>query len=54
MLQLRISKAKKLISSSGLSITDVCYTCGFSDPNYFARIFKKKVGCSPSEYKREG
>ena len=53
MLQLRISKAKKLIATSGLSITDICYTCGFSDPNYFARIFKKKMGCSPSAYKQE-
>lgn len=53
MLRLRIKKAAKLLSSSSMSITDVCYTCGFSDPNYFTRIFKKKTGRSPSSYKKE-
>ena len=52
MLQLRINKAKKLIESSSNTITDICYSCGFSDPNYFARVFKKKLGCSPSAYKQ--
>ena len=53
VLQLRINKASKLLSSSSMSVTDVCYTCGFSDPNYFARIFKKKTGISPSRFRPE-
>lgn len=53
MLQLRIKKAKNLLTSSGMSITEICYTCGFSDPNYFTRIFKKKTGSSPSFFRKE-
>ena len=51
ILGLRIKKAEKLLASSSASVTEVCYTCGFSDPNYFTRIFKKKVGKQPTQYR---
>jgi AraC-like DNA-binding protein len=51
ILGLRIKKAEKLLASSGMSVTEVCYTCGFSDPNYFSRIFKQRTGKQPSEYR---
>ncbi len=52
LLQCRIRRAVELLKSSNMSITDVCYTCGFSDPNYFSRIFKKKTGDVPSNYRK--
>ncbi|MGM9683855.1 MAG: helix-turn-helix domain-containing protein [Eubacteriales bacterium] len=51
IIQLRVKKAMSLLSSSSFSITDVCYMCGFSDPNYFTRVFKKKTGSLPSEFR---
>lgn len=51
ILVMRIRKAEKLLVSSSMSITDVCYTCGFSDPNYFTRVFKKKTGKKPTQYR---
>ena len=34
----------------GIRVSDVAYQCGFSDPKYFSRCFKKLVGMLPKEY----
>lgn len=47
---MRVKKAKELFNSTNLSIKEVCYMIGYKDPNYFSRIFKKRVGMTPSEY----
>ncbi len=46
---LRIKRAVKLLEL-GYNVSSVAYSCGFSDPQYFSRCFKKTMGCSPSEY----
>ena len=33
------------------SIKEICVEVGYSDPNYFSRIFKKYQGVTPTEYK---
>lgn len=51
---LRMEKAKELLSSSNvLSMKEICREAGYTDPNYFSRMFKKHEGFSPTEY-REG
>ncbi len=47
----RIEQAKQLLSSSRLSMKEICAQVGYADPNYFSRIFKKTVGVTPTEYK---
>lgn len=47
---LRVNKAKELLANSNLTVKEVCYMVGYKDPNYFSRIFKKKIGLTPSEY----
>lgn len=47
---LRVKKAKELLSSTNLTVKEVCFMVGYKDPNYFSRIFKKKIGMTPSEY----
>ncbi|MCR5508430.1 MAG: response regulator [Lachnospiraceae bacterium] len=51
LTSLRINKAKQLISGSDMSMKEICTAVGYSDPNYFSRIFKKNVGVTPTEYK---
>ena len=53
LTSLRIAKAKELLHGTEVSIKEVCSEVGYSDPNYFSRIFKKVVGYTPTEY-REG
>ena len=49
---LRINNAKQLLSSTELTVAEVASLCGFSDPLYFSRLFKKVVGVSPPEYRK--
>lgn len=47
----RIEKAKELLKQN-LSVTKVSEKTGFSDFNYFGKVFKKEVGMSPTAYKK--
>jgi two-component system, response regulator YesN len=51
LTDIRIEKAKNLLATGALTIKEICYKIGYSDPNYFSRIFKKRVGIPPTEYK---
>ncbi|MBR1462310.1 MAG: helix-turn-helix domain-containing protein [Prevotella sp.] len=50
VLNTRINFAKKLLMQTGIRVSDVAFQCGFSDPKYFSRCFKKLVGMLPKEY----
>ena len=48
---LRINHAKELIRCTNESFTAIAAQVGFSNVYYFSRMFKKKAGCTPSEYR---
>ncbi|MBQ9134146.1 MAG: helix-turn-helix domain-containing protein [Clostridia bacterium] len=48
---LRINHAKELIRCTDESFTAIAAKVGFSNVYYFSRMFKKKAGCTPSEYR---
>lgn len=48
---IRIEKAKELLHHRENSIKNISIETGYSDPNYFSRIFKKQVGITPTEYR---
>ena len=50
LLNTRITYAKKLLSEPDARVSDVAYRCGFSDPKYFSRCFKKLTGSLPKDY----
>ena len=53
MLQLeKVNRAKVLLANETMSIKDVGFAIGCSDPNYFCRMFRKTTGMSPGEYRR--
>jgi len=49
ILQERINKAKELLSNQN-SIKETAYQTGFSDTNYFTRVFKQLVGITPKNF----
>lgn len=51
LTDIRLTYAKHLLIETNESIQNVCITSGYMDPNYFSRIFKKRVGVTPREYK---
>ncbi|PLW76831.1 response regulator transcription factor [Cohaesibacter celericrescens] len=51
--QRRILRAKELLISSDLPITNIALDLSFQDMNYFSKVFKKEVGLSPTEYRRQ-
>ena len=49
--QARIRKACQLLRSTALTVSDVAFQCGFTDPKYFSRSFRQSMGTSPTDYK---
>lgn len=49
MTMLRTRYAKKLILSTELTVTEICYACGFSSLPHFLRVFKTRFGTTPSQ-----
>ena len=52
LLNKKISFAKKLLVDTNLSVKEISTKLCFSDEYYFSNIFKEKVGCPPSQYRR--
>lgn len=46
-----ILEAKRQLTHSNIYVSDIAYGLGFKDPYYFAKYFKKKVNCTPSEFR---
>ena len=47
----RIEKAKAMMADPLVNIKDIGAACGYSDSNYFARVFKRITGQTPSDYR---
>ena len=47
----RLKRAAQILSDNDISIADVCYMVGFTDPKYFSACFKEKFKLNPSEYR---
>lgn len=50
IVDIRINKAKQLLSDGFLNIGAVAEECGFSNQYHFCRLFKEKTGLTPTEY----
>jgi len=46
---IRLQRAKELLLTTGLNISEIAYEVGFSDPAFFSRAFREKFGQSPTE-----
>ncbi len=53
LAEYRMEEAKKLLRQPTVSVKDVGEQVGYPDSNYFARVFRRMNGVSPSEYRME-
>lgn len=54
LTDIRIKHAMHLLKTTALTIKEVATCAGYDDASYFGRIFKKKTGASPEEYRARG
>jgi AraC family transcriptional regulator len=52
-LRLRMERARELLATTRLSVTEIAGQVGYDDPGYLARLFRKHYGTTPSAYRRE-
>jgi AraC family transcriptional regulator len=52
LLKLRVDRARELLASPTLSLTDIALECGFSSHSHLSRVFRQVLGATPSEYRR--
>jgi len=51
-LQMRLDKARGLLSDSGLTISQISLDCGFADQSHFTRVFSRMTGVTPFNWRR--
>jgi len=52
LTELRLGHASRMLIDTTESISEVAYNCGFNNISNFNRIFKKKKGCTPKEFRQ--
>ena len=49
--RLRLDKAKDLMVSTTMNISEIAFAVGYANPLYFSRLFKRHTGLSPSRFR---
>ena len=47
----RLDRTVRIWRDASIPIREVCFLCGYDDPRYFAKLFKKHAGMTPSEFR---
>ncbi|HUX21937.1 MAG TPA: response regulator [Spirochaetia bacterium] len=48
----RIARSKRMLETEDLGVREISLQVGYTDPSYFARVFRRREGVSPSDYRR--
>ncbi len=54
LLELRLVRARSLLSHTPLTVKEIARRIGFDDEHYFCRLFQRKTGLTPSSWRRNG
>ncbi|MBJ2166266.1 MAG: helix-turn-helix transcriptional regulator [Muribaculaceae bacterium] len=52
IINLRIGAAARKLVHTQMTVSEICYECGFNNVSHFCRCFRLKKSCSPSEFRR--
>jgi YesN/AraC family two-component response regulator len=50
--KMRLKQSELLLKETTLGVAEIAYACGYSDPNYFIRLFRNHTGLTPLQYKK--
>ena len=53
LTRIRMEKAAELMKNQDKKLETISFLVGYDDYNYFSRVFRKKMGCSPREYRNK-
>jgi len=53
LVQLRVNRGASLLRRTEHTVTEIAFQVGFTDSNYFARQFRKLLGLTPSQYRKQ-
>jgi len=51
IIDIRLGAASRLLVDSTRTVAEICYDCGFNNLSNFNRMFKRKKGCAPKEFR---
>jgi transcriptional regulator GlxA family with amidase domain len=51
VIELRVAKAKSLLTETNLPITEICFECGYESLGSFSALFRRMTGLSPKTYR---
>jgi len=51
-IQIKVGRARSLLSETALTVKEVAFRCGFESEHYFSRLFKRKTGAAPGQWRR--
>lgn len=51
--KVKLTIACRLLLQQEMTISEICYSLGFSAPRYFSAVFKKEIGVTPTEYVKQ-
>ena len=54
LIDARLVLARRLLLNTFMEVKEISAACGWEDIHYFSRLFKKKIGISPSQYRHHG
>jgi AraC-like DNA-binding protein len=53
VLRTRLARAQELLAESGLTVSEIAAQVGYDDPAFFSRLFVRRVGMSPTTFRRQ-
>ena len=53
VMKKRLNLAEELLQNTALSVGEVSFECGFENQTHFSRVFKEKLGISPSQFRAD-
>ena len=48
----RVEEAKRLLEAGAMPVDEVSFEVGYEDPSFFRRVFKRRTGLAPNQYRK--